>query len=314
MKKLLALSLILIMLLCSCSAPKKKENNDTGGKNDTEDVKKPLTYTIYTSGSDDALADNLSDETYARFESLSSLKLGKFSSSNLYVNKNRPQERKFKIGDAEYTMEYKASSNSIFSGKKNADMIDFGEYDLYRAKNGTDSISIEVRPQTDIITKFFDFGTNVRVDGDFTEDQALEMATALFKEIYGENVFKEYRLTNLYTANGQFDKSINIFFRRMIHGYATSDTVYFTINRRGELQGMTAPKMFLFKDAEKEVSKADIQAAEKVLRDSVNDDWDLYGGVALFKGTDGRIYICIVGRNDKLSGENYEQSFYINVN
>jgi hypothetical protein len=313
MKKLLALSLILIMLLCSCSAPKKKENNDTGGKNDTvEDVKKPLTYTIYAGGGyDNLLVDDASGDG-PKFESLPSLELGNFSSSNSYINKDIPAERKFTIGDLEYSLKYRESFTSVYSGKTNDLVKDFGAYDLYTNERVT--TLIKIRPQTNVVDSFLDADVDIKLDGDFTEDQALEMATALFKEIYGENVFKEYSLTNLYTANGQYDKSITVIFRRMIHGYATSDTVRFSMNQKGELQCIWAPNIFLFKDAENEVSKADIQAAEKVLRDSVSEDWDLYGGVALFKGTDGRIYICIVGRNDKLSGENYEQSFYINVN
>ena len=303
MKKLLALSLILVMILCSCN---------TGNKN--EDAKEPLTYTIYTSGSDDALVDNLSDDVGVKFENISSVSLERFSGYNLYVYKNRPQERKFKIGDAEYTMEYKASSDSIFSGKKNADMIDFGAYDLYRAKNGTDSIDIEVRPQTDIITKFFDFGTDLTVEGDFTEDQALEMAESLFKEIYGENVFKEYRLTNLFTANGQFDKSINVFFKRIIYGYSTTDTVGFTINQKGELSCILAKKILLFNDAENEVSKTEIEAAEKVLRESISDEWKLSEWAKLTRDSKGKIYLFVNGINEKISDESGDQLFYINVN
>ena len=308
MKKLLALSLILIMLLCSCSAPKKKENNDTGGKNDTEeDVKKPLTYTIYAGGGYDNVLIGDASESGRKFASAFDLEIDDFTNRTKFIDEKAEKERTFTIDGKEHYLIYHGTHASKYSGEMEGIMKGFGECETY----DNNDVSLDIRPETGNIVYFFDHSVDMKAEGNYTEEQALERAESLFEELYGEENREDY-LENVYIGSSE----INIMFRRYIDGYSTVESVFFILNHKGELQCIHSKNIFMLADAEDKVNKEDMEAAEKVLRESIGDDWNIISSKGrLTRDNKGTIYLFVTATNEKFAGaENYEQVFYINVN
>ena len=312
MKKLLALSLILVMLLCSCNVPAKESRKDTNDStNDTEDVKKPLTYTIYVGGESDNILGNTTSKDGPRFESAYSLGIEEFTNMIGPENPNAEKEKKFTVDGTEYNLPYHSSSSSLYSGKKEGLMKNFGASDRYIIK---ESVGIEIRPESNTVVYFSNSDVDIKTDGDFTEEDAREKAQTLFKEFYGEEALKEYSIESVSNVDTATRKTIKVFFRRSVYGYGTVDTVSFTMNQKGELWAVLAETIFLFNDVENEVSKTEIEAAEKVLRESISDEWKLSEWAKLTRDSKGKIYLFVNGINEKISDESGDQLFYINVN
>jgi hypothetical protein len=296
------------MLLCSCSAPKKKENNDTGGKNDTEeDIKKPLTYTIYAGGGYDNVLIGDASESGRKFASAFDLEIGDFTNRTKFIDEEAEKEITFTIDGKEYDFTYLRSYASKYFGKTEGIMKDLGACDDYESGD----ITIEIRPETNVIVDFFDKSVDTKAKGDYTEEQARERAESLFKELYGEEYLEDYRLDKLIIGS-----KITIIFRRYVHGYGTMDSIGFLLNLKGELMFIGADNAFMLADAEDKVNKEDMEAAEKVLRESIGDDWNIISSKGhLTRDNKGTIYLFVTATNEKFAGaENYEQEFYINVN
>ncbi len=314
MKKLLALSLILVMILCSCAGVNKddRKKSDAGEENDNKN-QAGVVYTLYAATHDGA------DKIENLFKESTDMKIENISDKNFVVSdfsnevtapSSVLQSKKVTVDGKERSLSFFSATVSEFASSKAYAKKNLGTAYTYKFTEGMGHIAFN--GASDNILWFFDAdASRSEKAGTLTETELSEKADTLFADLYGKET------AELYTAIdcGKSDEKTFIkTFSRKVYGYETNDTVKFVLNASGELCVIYAENFGLFDGATSDIKKEEIEAAEKLLRESVGDDWSLATTSSVQRDSAGQFFVMIKGTNDKLSGENYEQSFYINVN
>lgn len=313
MKKLLSAFLLAVMLLCSCnSQPEQKKTSDCSDLDN-----KQVQYTLYISSFDGNSSTVPDVKENVKLGNISE-KDFTFASGNFFENPKADKQKEITFDGKTVVLPIQCSYTTSISGSEIGKKYSIGKIDSYW--NDDAKVSAEFRQGTGQIVSYLN-SKEKKTEGDITEDIAREKADSLIVELYGRETLKKYSnvtVTDLSKTTHQHNlgNGYNFIYRRYLHGYKTGESIMITISRRGTLYGINALKMNLFDGAEEKISKADIEAAEKALRSSLNDHWNWSKNVTIKIDSTGQYFINIVGTKDPdENGMCYEPcDFYININ
>ncbi len=110
--------------------------------------------------------------------------------------------------------------------------------------------------------------------GDFTtEEQAREKAEKILVELYGEKVLEEYTFDHFYGTD-EDKKTCSILYVKKVFGYSTDDDILIKFNTQGEFIGINANKKGTMERADQDITKEQIEAAIKVLKETYSS-WNM---------------------------------------
>ena len=297
MKKLICI--LLILLLSSCSANTRE-------------------YTIYRASSTSAEAnvgsfkDSVGDNI--RFEHYSKIDLD-FVDQTEVSNENAPKQKELTLNGKPLTVQFTKSYKTSVSGSPIGKSKYVGLYDSYKSEGDNQNrAEASFRQNTGELLFYIKYGDARTVeDGDFTESLAKVSADRLISELYGEDTVTKYVHHGTSEIDTQLKKGFVVTYTRYIHGYRTNETITISFNRKGEFISLNALQMNLFDNAEKDISKSDIEMAYKALLDTISDSYEVSGEPKLFMDSSGKYYLN-VHTVSKASSMSTGDSLYININ
>ena len=304
MKKLITTMLMIALFFCSCTAAESVQ------------------YTIYISSFDDGQSSNtpiINKETHNNVTIAdSSQKDFIISDFQIIENNDAIPQKQFSLNGEKYNFSLYNSYKTPIADSNFGKLNSLGFYDIYRfnGDNG-DVVEVEFKQNSEVLS-FYAGELSIRTieSGDFTPEQSKIKSDELLKSLYGEDALSTYVFDGTSICDSQTLKGFSVNYVRYVHGYRTDETITISFNRNGELVCINAMKIGFFNSGEKDISKPEIEAAEKVLKESINENWRLSETAEVVIDSTGQYFLSIVGTYTPSNiDENIDsRNFYININ
>lgn len=204
------------------------------------------------------------------------------------------------INGKRYTAEYyETYKPKVLANDKFGDSVN---YDLYK----TEDISIERRTQTNQIL-FFSDSSKKDVSGTMTESRVREIADSVLKSVYGQDADQEYIYTEICDGNPYPN---NVIYTKYVWGVPTNDTIVISLNGNGELGYINARMLGAYNDAEKNVTKEEVDNAINYLNEKLSEKYDI-AKTQLIINSNAEYYIeaYVVSKTP----DNYMGTVYVNI-
>lgn len=288
MKKILSImSLIIIVLALASCFDNVDYSNDEEVIQPTEETveRDPVNYTVYA---DFSMGSQISLES----EEISKVTLKPASEKEFsFIGRDfvdRPENTndtfEVQIRNELYEFGY-FGSRKIFSSSNTSKLKNREIVNVYLSD--TRHIEISAGDERPL---FFFTNSNQRVtDGDFTEEEAVEAAKSVIAELYGADAIEGYSRIK-FSDDGEPKEDYSIGFRKKIFGYDTNDTVIVSFDMAGNFIGFNAYKYGILENAEKDLTKEEIEKAIAYVEDTFSDNWDI-GTPSVVADTEGDYYI-----------------------
>ena len=232
------------------------------------------------------------------------------SMNNIEKKSGYKTSRELEVGGIKYDLDYKKSYvNDLYSLEKYKSVSEFDRY------MNDDSILAEFKAGTDTLIFFVDANEKSRkATGNLTEEQAKELAKAVITDQYGEDMLREYDFERVIYTDDRERHEYTVVYTKYIHGMPTNDSIQIGFNMRGEVLSINAMLMGIYNDAEKDVSKKQIEAARNVLYDCVPENWEMSSdGACLIIDSLGDYYLELNLFGKREDGTSDIRTLYINV-
>ncbi|MBE6608154.1 MAG: hypothetical protein E7633_06345 [Ruminococcaceae bacterium] len=225
-----------------------------------------------------------------------------------FINEKAPKTKKISFNGETFDLTYEYSYSRTGTSLDNRDVYSCGIF-----PNSTYVYQFDFWESTGELIKYQARLVKEHAESkNFTEDQVKDAAEKLLASLYGEEKFGEYTFESI---NYVADTSLTgwkVKYTKYIQGYKTADVIYVVYNAAGEILRTDATYFGLFDKLEKE----DIESADKVIRESVCDSWDLNdaclvlaeGGIYYLRNTISMDYV-----NDAKEISETKTQIYINV-
>ncbi|MBE6592860.1 MAG: hypothetical protein E7642_02570 [Ruminococcaceae bacterium] len=191
----------------------------------------------------------------------------------------------------------------------------FGQYNRYLSV--TDGYILETNIETKEIELFIGSNSELQnAKGNLTEAQAKEKADAIITEMYGAEVFNGYKHKN--TLASKADRSeeqdgYSVTYQRSVFGYPTSDDITISLNMNGDLLAVNAKGKGMLANAEKDITKEQIDNAIKAVEENFSDSWSVHESSAtIVMDSEGDYYVRM-GISRNTDGMVTAVQVYINV-
>lgn len=297
--KLLSLLLIVALLLSGCAKPSSEQTSVSAPTDDTATTAEPLaTENLHTSAKYRIYDTSMCLQAgIVQPSEDDSVEWGRdyiefsYSSKTRYDNKDAKQERTFTIGGKKYTLNYRDSYRTRLtqSARKELHQLGVGESYYFGSSREGNRVNIDISPETNRIL-YFDDSSYACEEGDLTQDQAVEIASDLFAELYGEALAREYQPDHISFVDNNSVHHYTIYFTRYICGYRTEDWIYFCIDVQGNLFSLLADNLGTMKHLESSITQEMVINAETALRNSVPSCYEIIDKY-LMMDVDGNCYL-----------------------
>lgn len=260
-KRMILLCLCLAMLLSSCSNQTLQNDNDGSAPQASDEVQ----YSLYLSGSDGGGTITLNLPSEQIQTKPADQKTFSFSTETKIEDPNNEgSSRTLKIASQSYDLDYKRTYRTkLYESdqlKSHAEIIDFRKNNIhanYRASDGA-------------LLFFANLNREVRnISGDLTEDEAKELAVSTLTEVYGKDIFNEYVLDYVLFTDNQSRKRCSVIYTKYVHGIPTNDMIQLGFNLKGELIAINSLMLGVYDNAEKDITKEQIDNALAYLNDTL---------------------------------------------
>ena len=182
-----------------------------------------------------------------------------------------------------------------------------GVYNEYR----WGSKVVEINPTTNEIQFYTDTNVNKKAEGDFTREQAKEMAEKILVELYGEDALDYYTFDTFLSSGQEKVTTIGVLYVKKVLGFSTDDNVLIKFNAAGELISINAKKRRSMERAEQDITKEQIEAAVNVLRETY-PSWNMTKPELLID-SEGDYYISSQFTMRDQNGFFYGFMLYMNI-
>ena len=258
---LLSICLCLAILLSSCS--NQTHPNDNDGNEPSE--RKEVQYSLYLSGSDCGGTLNLNLPSEQIQTKPADQKTFYFTSKiKIEDPNNEGSSRTLKIAGQSYDLDYfKTYRTELYDSdqlKAHAESIEFKKNKIYA----------DYRVSDGALLFFANLNREVRnISGDLTEDEAKELAKATLTEMYGEDILNQYVFDEVVFTDNQMTTRYGIIYRKYVHGIPTNDQMSISFNMNGEVLSINARLLGVYDNAEKDITKEQIDNALAYLNDTL---------------------------------------------
>jgi hypothetical protein len=331
MKKAIAIvSLILVfattfsIMSCNNSHNKERENiTDLEGTNESEKKNeiettieeeenreiKDVNYLIYADVEYNGTPELLPDVTEGKQINIISSHEKIFNlmkPQKSYQEKDFPSVKTFTVDKKEYTLEYYKTYETVsFSSEK---MKNFSLYNAYERRH---EYYVEYNVSTDELTFFMDMGLDLSHTGDLTDDEAKKRAEEIVSELYGSDTLNEYVVTLSFPTVSEGNRTeykYTVVYTKYVYGLPTSDNIQITMNMLGELDAINAVKKGSLANAEKHLSKEEVDRALEFYNETFPAGEWFNSKPYLTIDSNGDYYIAsMVSKNDRTN------QIYINI-
>ncbi|MBE6649653.1 MAG: hypothetical protein E7614_09120 [Ruminococcaceae bacterium] len=260
---LLSLCLCLAILLSSCSNQTPPNDNDGSKPSEGNEVQ----YSLYLSDSYGSAILNLNLPS-EQIQTKPADEKNFFVSSKTKIEDpdNIGSTRTLKIAgqsyDLDYTRTYRTKLYESDQLKSHAEIIDFRKNKIraeYRASDGE-------------LLFFGDLNMEGRnISGDLTEDEAKELAVSTLTEVYGKDIFNEYVFDYVLFTDNQSTKRYSVVYTKYVHGIPTNDMIQMGFNLNGNLISINALMLGVYDNAEKDITKEQIDNALAYLNSTLEE-------------------------------------------
>ena len=178
---------------------------------------------------------------------------------------------------AEYSATYrpKIADNEKFGSSK-----DFHEY-MQDTK-----MRMRVNVATNELILFSD-AKKASIKGIISESSAISIADEVFKQVYGEDLRNEYKCIGFVDGS---DTPYNVTYVRQVFGMDTNEVIGISLNGNGDVFRIQAQMFRMYDDAEKDITKEEIDAAKKYLTEKLSSKYDIRS-TELIINSEGDYYV-----------------------
>ena len=165
-----------------------------------------------------------------------------------------------------YKMEYSATYRpKIADNEKFGSSKDFHEY-MQDTK-----MRMRVNVATNELILFSD-AKKASIKGIISESSGISIADEIFKQVYGEELRNEYKCIGFVEGN---DTPYNVTYVRQVFGMDTNEVIGISLNGNGDVFRIQAQMFRMYDDAEKDITKEEIDAAKKHLTEKLSSKYDI---------------------------------------
>ena len=145
-------------------------------------------------------------------------------------------------------------------------------------------------------------------------EEAKEKAIAVITELYGADTFDEYKykhtLVSTYNSSDKQD-GYSVTYQRYVFGIPTDDDISVKFNMSGEVLAINARGKGKLANAEKDITKEQIDNAIKMVNEQFSDKWSVHAP-SIVIDSEGDYYVRI-GISRNVNGQVTAMQLYINV-
>ncbi len=271
-----------------------------------------IEYTIYCSSSTAMTTDldNQEGNDSLRFASASDQGLFVHLNSTRSQNSNASPTKTFTFENQSIELPYSHSKTFITANSTKATLKARSVVDIY----SKDRTIMAFRHQTGELIEYSEFDKSIRkASGEYTKEDAEELAIRLFTDLYGEKMLSEYELKSVTEQIDESNSLLCVTYTRYLHGYPTEDELRVKFNRKGELVFLNADYMGYYQHLNKQISKKQIEYAENLLRETISSSWTVEEDVLLVIDANGTCYVRLLASCKDSHGFVIGQDFFINV-
>ena len=165
-----------------------------------------------------------------------------------------------------YKMEYSATYRpKIADNEKFGSSKDFHEY-MQDTK-----MRMRVNVATNELILFSD-AKKASIKGIISESSGISIADEVFKQVYGEDLRNEYKCIGFVDGS---DTPYNVTYVRQVFGMDTNEVIGISLNGNGDVFRIQAQMFRMYDDAEKDITKEEIDAAKKHLTEKLSSKYDI---------------------------------------
>jgi hypothetical protein len=181
------------------------------------------------------------------------------------------------------------------------------------------SVEMGILLETNIETKEVEMFSNPgqlrnNLEGDLTEAEAKEKAIAVITELYGADTLEEYEYKHtLVSTDDRTDKQdgYSVTYQRCVFDIPTDDDITVKFNMSGDVRSINARGKGKLANAEKDITKEQIDKAIKVINDQFSDMWSVHAP-SIVIDSEGDYYVRI-GISRNVNGQVTAMQLYIKV-
>ena len=258
---LLSLCLCLAILLSSCSNQTTQNDNVESNQSESKEVQ----YSLYLVDNYNFSTVNLNLPSDQIQTKPADEKTFSFSTKTKIEDPNNEgSSHTLKIAGQSYDLDYYRTYTTKLCEsdrlKSHAEIIDF-------RKN---KIRAEYRASDGALLFFSNLNREARnISGDLTEDEAKELAVSTLTEVYGKDIFNEYVFDYVLFTDNQSTKHCSVVYTKYVHGIPTNDMIQLGFNLKGELIAINSLMLGVYDNAEKDITKEQIDNALAYLNDTL---------------------------------------------
>lgn len=274
---LVLIGILLVSLFASC---------DDSDSTDNGTPSKPVDYDVIFFGSGSGTITPYGKEYSEKdVEDLQKKYEGVIFSSNgktlLEISDKADEFCEISIQGRTHKMEYSATYRpKIADNEKFGSSKDFHEY-MQDTK-----MRMRVNVATNELILFSD-AKKASIKGIISESSAISIADEVFKQVYGEDLRNEYKCIGFVDGS---DTPYNVTYVRQVFGMDTNEVIGISLNGNGDVFRIQAQMFRMYDDAEKDITKEEIDAAKKHLTEKLSSKYDIRS-TELIINSEGDYYV-----------------------
>ena len=170
---------------------------------------------------------------------------------------------------------------------------------------------VRINASTKELLFYADAKVNKEAEGDFTQEQAKEMAEKILVELYGEDALEYYTFDTFLSSGQEKVGTIGVKYVKKVFGFSTDDDVLIKFNAAGELISINSNKRRSMERADQDITKEQIEAAIKVLKETY-PSWNMTNPQLLID-SEGDYYLSAHFTMRDQNGFFYGFMLYMNI-
>lgn len=285
---------------------REDENQPEVPSDVTEPNAEKVNYVIYADFQTGSIPEFEGGDNYTLETSPIASKDFSFSNrTNIEKPTNVPETLMLKLQNREEEFEYvRTFSTPLASSKKFSHLGIMNEYK-------TKGEMVRVNASSGEILFYANARVNKEAEGDFTQEQAKEMAEKILVELYGEDALEYYTFDTFLSSGQEKVTTIGVQYVKKVLGFSTDDDVLIKFNAAGELISINANKKGTMARAEDDLTREQIENAIKVLNEK--DPGSPNRSIQLLIDSEGDYYLMTPMTLKDNNGNSIGILAYINI-
>jgi hypothetical protein len=151
-------------------------------------------------------------------------------------------------------------------------------------------VAAQFRLQNNELIYFSNGKVDCRIQNELDAEVANKKAEEIIKEIYGENALDGYTLHSSKASDDNNEYVYYVTYKRYVYGVPGNDDIRVAFNMNGELSHIRALEKGSLANAEKDMSKEEVDKAIEFFNATFSDGWS-NTGLTLIVDSNGDYYI-----------------------